>query len=301
MSDRLTGIEVFVRAVKLGGLSAAGRAMGISPTMASRHLNALETRLGTMLVKRSTRRLALTDAGVDYLERAERFLAEIEEADAAAAAQSRNIEGQLRISVPATFGVMHIAPLVPAFCRQYPKVSVELGLSDSFVDLVEERWDVAIRIGRLRDSSLVARKLASLRMSVCASPAYLDTRGTPETLADLASHDCLIDLLHSAAEHPVWRFGANGSHKINVHGSLKANNGEALLKAAIAGQGLIYGPRFVAAEAVAEKRLVEIDLRADLLDIGGVYAVTHPTRRPTAKTRAWIDYLYGARSCFSNL
>ena len=130
MADRLTGLEVFVRAMKLGGLSAAARAMGMSPTMAVRHLDALEARLGTTLVNRTTRRLALTDAGIAYLERAERVLAEIAEADADASAQSRAVEGLLRVSAPATFGVMHVARLAAEFHRLHPGVTLELGLDD---------------------------------------------------------------------------------------------------------------------------------------------------------------------------
>lgn len=291
MADRLTGIEVFVRAIRLGGLSAAGRAMGMSPTMAARHLSALEARLGTALVHRTTRRLALTDAGADYLDRAERILADLSDAEAGATAQAKAIEGLLRVSAPATFGVMHVAPLVAEFHALHPRVTVELGLNDRYVDLLEERWDAAIRIGRLADSSLIARRLAPMRLSICAAPAYLARRGMPRVLDDLGHHDCLGYTLASLTGTSNWGFGEDGSIHVPVRGSLHANNGEALVRAAIAGQGLVYGPHFIAAPFLATGELVEVTLAADYMSLGAVYVVTHPTRRPSAKTRAWIDFL----------
>ena len=291
MADRLTGMEVFVRAIRLGGLSAAGRAMGMSPTMAARHLDALEARLGTTLVNRTTRRLALTDAGSAYLDRAERVLAEIAEADADASAQSLAIEGLLRVSAPATFGVMHIAALAADFHRLHPGVTIELGLDDRFVDLLEERWDMAIRIGRLSDSSLIARRLAPVRLAVCASPGYLAERGTPATLADLKGHECLGYTLVTLTGTAVWGFGRNGEEQIPIRGSLHANNGEALVRAAAAGQGLVYGPRFIAADAIRSGELVEIDLSAEYMDMGAVHAVTHSRRRLSARVRSWLNFL----------
>lgn len=289
--DRLTGMEVFVRAVRLGGLSAAGRAMGLSPTMAGRHLDALEARLGTTLVNRTTRRLALTDAGATYLDRAERVLSEIAEADAEASAQSRAIEGLLRVSAPATFGVMHVAALVAEFHRLHPGVTIELGLDDRHVDLLEERWDMAIRIGRLSDSTLVARRLAPVRLAICAAPGYLAARGTPATLADLAGHDCLGYTLVTLTGPTIWGFGRDGERPVPVRGSLHANNGEALVRAAVAGQGLVYGPRFIAADAIRRGDLVEVELDADYMDLGAVHAVTHARRRLPARARAWLDFL----------
>lgn len=291
MADRLTGMEVFVRAIRLGGLSAAARAMGMSPTMAARHLDALEARLGTTLVNRTTRRLALTDAGTAYLERAERVLAEIAEAEADASAQAVTVEGLLRVSSPATFGVMHVAGLAAEFHRLHPAVTIELGLDDRYVDLLEERWDMAIRIGRLADSSLVARRLAAVRLVICAAPRYLAERGTPRTLADLSDHDCLGYTLGALTGAAVWGFGRDGARQVPVRGSLHANNGEALVRAAVAGQGLVYGPRFIAAEALRRGDLVEVALDAEYMDLGGVHSVTHLRRRLPARVRAWIDFL----------
>ncbi|WP_343527729.1 LysR family transcriptional regulator [Sphingomonas sp.] len=291
MADRLTGLEVFVRAIRLGSLSAAGRAMHMSSAMAARHLEALEARLGTTLVHRTTRRLSLTEAGEQFLDRAERLLAELAEAEAEASARTILAEGLVRVSVPAVFGTMHLAPLLPGFAERYPGVTIEMGFNDRVVDLLEERWDMAIRIGRLPDSGLVARKLADARLSLCAAPAYLHRRGTPSSVADLRDHDCLGYTLAVDGPATRWRFGKEGSIRIPVRGSLVADNGHALMTAAIGGQGIVYGPRFIVASALAEGHLVEIMLDEPLADMGAIHIVTHPTRRPTAKVRALIDYV----------
>ncbi|OJT97628.1 MAG: LysR family transcriptional regulator [Alphaproteobacteria bacterium 65-7] len=291
MADRLTGIEIFVRAVTLGSLSAAARDIGMSPAMAAKHLNALETRLGVTLVNRTTRRLSLTEAGEIYLDKAEAILADLREAEAEVSARTRKVEGLLRVSAPAAFGALHLGEIIAAFHRQYPAVTVEVGLSDRYVDLLEERWDTAIRIGKLADSGLVARKLADVRLNICASPAYLAARGTPRTLSDLTGHDCLGYTLSPLTGASHWGFGIDGRIRQPVRGSLHANNGEILVQAALAGAGLVYGPRFLTANAVADGRLVEVTFDMPLMEMGAIHAITHATRRPAAKTRAWIDFL----------
>ncbi|MGQ5702323.1 LysR family transcriptional regulator [Sandaracinobacteroides sp. A072] len=291
MSDRLTAIEVFVRASRLGSLSAAARAMGMSPAMAARHLNALEARLGVTLAHRSTRRLSLTEAGADYLDRAERILAELGEVEAEIAARTVAVEGLLRISAPAAFGTRHLAALVAKFARQYPAVTIELGLNDRYVDLLEEGWDMAIRIGHLADSSLIARRLAPVRLSLCAAPSWLATHGLPRTLHDLQTCDCLGYTLspHTGVSH--WSFGRDGRIRVAVRTVLRVNSGELLVQAAIAGQGLVYAPRFLTAEALSDGRLMAITLDQPMMDLGAIHAITHPSRRPAAKTRAWVDFL----------
>ncbi len=291
MADRLTGMDVFVRAIRLGGISAAARDLHMSPAMAAKHLDALEARLGTTLVQRSTRRLSLTEAGTDYLEKAERILMEIGEAEAEASSRSITARGLLRVSAPATFGVLHLASLVPTFSARHPEVTIELGFNDRYVDLLEERWDVAVRIGRLADSALVARKLVAMRVVLCAAPSYLARRGTPTRLADLGDHDCLGHTNASLAGTTSWAFGKDGTIKVPISGSMCSDNGEALVRAAIAGQGLVYGPRFIAAEALRAGQLSELELDEPPMMLGAAYAITHPTRRPAAKTRAWIDFL----------
>lgn len=291
MADRLTGIEVFTRAVALGSLSSAARDMGMSPAMAAKHLNALEARLGVTLVNRTTRRLSLTEAGETYLDKAESILADLREAEAEISARTQAVEGLLRVSAPAAFGVLHLGEIITAFHQLHPAVTVEIGLNDRYVDLMEERWDMAVRIGRLTDSSLVARKLADVRLNICASPAYLAARGTPRTPSDLAEHDCLGYTLSPLTGVSHWGFGADGSIRQQVRGSLRANNGEVLVQAAVAGQGLVYGPQFLTFREVADGRLVEVTLDAPLMKMGAIHAVTHATRRPAAKTQAWTDFL----------
>lgn len=290
MADRLTGVEVFVTAMRLGGLSAAARKLQMSPAMAAKHLNALEARLGTALVNRTTRRLSFTGAGAAYFERAERLIADFHEAEAEATAQGAVVGGRLRVSVPASFAVLHLGPLVAAFNRRHPGITMELGLSDRQVDLIAEGWDCAIRIGRLVDSSLVARKLADVHFILCAAPDYLARHGTPRCVTDLADHDCL-DFTLSSSSPRIWRFGKDGSVRQPINGTLHADNGDVLVEAAAAGLGLVYGPRFIAARALHEGRLVEVPLDHAPSPLGAIYAMTHPSRRPAARTRAWIEYL----------
>ncbi len=291
MADRLTGIEVFVKAIRLGSLSAAARAMGMSSSMAVRHLETLEARLATTLVRRTTRRLSLTEAGTVFLDRAERLLSELGEAEAEASAGAAAAAGLLRVAAPTVFATMHLAPLLPEFATRYPAIRIELGLNDRMVDLMEDRWDMAIRIGHLEDSSLVARRLAGLRLVLCAAPAYLARKGVPARVSDLSGHDCLGYTLSSRTSPTSWCFGSDGAMAISVHGSLAADNGHVLMTSALGGQGIYYGPRFIVAQALCDGLLEELHLDAPLADMGALYAVTHPTRRPAAKMRAWIDFL----------
>lgn len=291
MADRLTGIEVFVRAIRRGSLSAAAREMNMSGAMAAKHLVQLEERLGATLVHRTTRRLSLTEAGAQFLERAERIIADLSEAESEVSAHSVSIEGLLRVSAPVSFGVLHLAGLIAEFHERHPKVTIELGLNDRFVDLLEERWDVAIRIGRLADSTLVARKLVPEVFTLCAAPAYLAARGTPAKVDDLSNHQCLGYTLAPLVGVREWAFGANGAIRVPISGPFNANNGEALMRAACAGAGIVYAPRFMTAQGIADGRLVEIALDVPLLNLGAIYAVTHAARRPAARTRAWIDFL----------
>jgi len=291
MLDRLTGIRVFVEAAGQGSLSAAGRALGMSPAMATKHMDALETRLGVKLLHRTTRRLSLTDAGADYLAACRQILAELDEVEADVSARRTEATGRLRMNVPLSFGVRFIAPLLPEFARRYPQVTVELGLSDAQHDLIEERWDLAIRIGTLADSSFKTRRLGDCPMFICAAPDYLDRHGTPRRVAELARHNCLGYTLSPSQGRGIWPFGADGAVQVPVTGNLVANNGDALLAAAVGGQGLIYQPEFIVREALDEGRLVALELDQPPLDPGGLHVLYHPDRRLPAKVRAMIDYL----------
>lgn len=289
--DRLTSMQVFVRAVAAGSLSAAARQLGMSPAVATKHVDALEAHLGVKLLHRTTRRLSLTEAGSEYLDACQRLLPEIEEAEAAAASQRIEVKGLLRISMPLSFGSRYIAPFLPAFSRRHPALRIELGLNDSVVDLLDGGWDMAVRIGRLNDSPLRARKLGDCSELVCAAPSYLDRRGIPRRVAELSQHNCLGYTLSSWAGGREWVFGADGKVRVPISGDLAANNGDALLAAAIAGQGLIYQPLFIVADALARGDLIALPLDHPAHMLGGIHAVYPPDRRPPAKVRAMLDYL----------
>ncbi len=289
--DRVTSMRVFARAAEAGSLSAAARHIGMSPAMATKHVNALEARLGVKLFHRSTRRLALTEAGASYLEACHRILADIDEAEAAAASQRVIASGLLRMNVPLSFGSRYVAPLLPEFSARYPQVTVELGLSDVTLDLVAGGWDLAIRIGRLADSAMQARRLGDSAMMVCASPHYLDQRGVPRRVAELAQHNCLSYTLSGMQSSKKWLFGKDGDVQVSVNGNLLANNGDALLAAAVQGQGIIYQPHFIVGTALARGELVELKLDTPSVELGGIHVLYPPDRRPPAKVRVMIDYL----------
>ena len=291
MVDRITSMRVFVRATSAGSLSAAARHQGMSPAMATKHVDALEAHLGVKLFHRSTRRLTLTEAGNRYLEACQRILADLDEAEAGIASQRIEASGLLRLNAPLTFGIHYIAPLLYEFSRRHPAVKVELGLSDSQVDLIDGGWDMAVRIGRLNDSPLQARKLGDVPLVLCAAPTYLDARGVPRRVAELAQHNCLTYSLSTTSNAHEWPFGRNGDVRIRVDGDLLANNGEALLAAAVQGQGLIYQPLFIVVEAVRRGDLVVLELDQPMLTIDGIYILYPPDRRPPAKVRAMIDFL----------
>jgi len=291
MLDRLTGMQVFASVAVLGSLSAAARSLGMSQTMATKHVAALEARLGVKLLHRSTRRLTLTEAGGTYLDAVERILGEVNDADAEAAAGAVEVRGTLRLNASVSFGVREIAPLIPEFLRNHPGMTIDLGLNDRRVDLIEEGWDIAVRIGNMEDSSLIARKLAPCRTIVCASPAYLEEKGTPQTLAELAVHNCLGYTLSRSVGAGRWQFGGEKKISVPVSGSLNANNGDALVAAAIAGQGIICQPTFLVAREIAAGSLVPIRLDHNPAPLDGIFAVYPPDRRPPPKVRTFIDFL----------
>lgn len=294
MLDRITSMRVFVRAASVGSLSGASRQLDISPAMATKHVDALERRLGVKLFHRSTRRLSLTEAGSDYLEACQRILPDIDEAEASVASQRIEATGLLRMNVPLSFGVGFIAPLMSQFSQRHPAVRVELGLTDSHVDLLDDGWDLAVRIGKLEDSPLQARRLADCPLQVCAAPSYLDARGIPRRVAELAQHNCLGYSLSSRVGAKRWAFGHAGDISVAISGDLVANNGTALLAAAIGGQGVIYQPQFIVAHALRSGALVALELDHPCVTLGGIYAVYPPDRRPPAKVRAMIDFLVQA-------
>lgn len=296
MLDRFTGMQVFIHAASHASLSAAARALGMSAAMATKHVDALEARLGVKLLHRTTRRLTLTDAGTDYLVASRRILQEMEEAESEVAARRVDAAGRLRINLPLSFGTRFIAPLLPEFSRRYPQVEVELGLSDAQQDLIQGGWDMAIRIGHLADSALKARRLADCPLRICAAPGYLARHGTPRRVTELSAHNCLSYTLSPMQGRGTWTFGHAAEIQVPVQGNLRANNGDALLAAAVGGQGVIYQPHFIVADALASGALVSLELDQPVLDLGGVHVLFPPDLRVPAKVRAMIDYLVEAFS-----
>jgi len=290
MLDRVTSMQVFVRVASLGSFSAAARALRLSQTMVTKHIAALEDRLGIKLLHRSTRKLVLTEGGRNYLAACERILAEIEEAEASASLDRIEPRGTLRLNVPLTFGFRQIVPALAEFSRLHPSVTVDLGLADRYVDLIEEGWDLAIRIGRLKDSSLVVRRLAPCRTVVCAAPSYLDRHGAPQALEDLGRHNCLGYTLSSTVSADRWVFGADGEIVVPVTGNLRANNGDALLAAALAGQGLIYQPTFLVGDSLRDGSLVRVLPDCPTYELS-VHAVLPSGRQAPAKVRTVVEFL----------
>jgi len=288
--DRLSGMEVFRQVAEDGGFSAAGRSLGLSKSVVSKQVQALEQHLGVRLLNRTTRRLSLTEAGHRYLGRCVAILDELEDAERAVTELTANPRGVLRINVPVSFGLLHLSPLMPEFLRRHPDLEVEVTLNDRFVDLVDEGYDAAVRVTRLEDSTLIARRLAPCSSWLCAAPDYLARRGTPDRPEALARHNCLVYAYGRQTKE--WRLtGPDGrEHRVAIHGNLRANNGELLLEAAEQGEGIVLMPDFIAHRAVRDGRLQRILTGYRTPQIN-VYAVYPYTRHVSAKVRVFVDYL----------
>jgi len=288
MADALQEITIFARVVSTGSLSAAARDLGLSPALVSRRLSGLEARLGVRLINRTTRSLHMTDEGAAYYETCTRVLAEIEEADAAVSAGRAEPRGILRVSLPASFGSQHVAPLVPQFTARYPDVQLALSLSERNVNVVEEGFDLAIRIADLADSSLAARKLAPNRRVVCASPAYLQRHGAPRTPDDLAQHNCL------ATDFTMnWDYrdpdGTPGS--VRVTGRYACDNWSVLREWALAGLGIALKSTWDVRRHLEDGSLVSLLPGYTFATDVAIYAVYPHRRHLPAKTRAFIEFL----------
>jgi DNA-binding transcriptional LysR family regulator len=289
MADSIQEMAVFARVVGAGSLSAAARELGLSPALVSRRLAGLEARLGVRLINRTTRSLHLTDDGATYYEACQRVLADIEEADSTVSAGRVEPRGALRVALPASFGHQHVAPLVPRFAERYPQVQLALSLSDRNVNIIEEGFDVAVRIAHLEDSSLTARKLAPNRRVVCASPAYIARHGAPRTPEELLRHNCLTtnDFFMN------WEYkGPDGkSGVVRVTGRYACDNWEVLREWALAGLGVALKSTWDVHRLLAEGALVEVCPGYTFHSDVAIYAV-YPSRRfLPAKTRVFIEFL----------
>ena len=287
--DRLDAMEMFVRIVETGSFSAVARQLGTTQPTVSKQLTALEKRVGARLLQRSTRKLSLTESGQAYYDRCKRIVDEVREAEGTLAKMQTALVGALHVNSSIAFGEMFVAPLILQFQRQYTELNVELTLNDRFIDLVEEGVDVALRIGRLTDSSLVARRVGSSRRIAVATPEYLRKRGTPTHPRDLADHNCLLYSYLSTGNE--WSFqGPEGEIHVRVSGSFKSNNGHALQQAVSAGVGIAMGPDWLMHEKLARGEIQAIlpEYAPKPLDINVVYP---SNRMLSAKVRTFIEYL----------
>ncbi|MGE0714870.1 MAG: LysR family transcriptional regulator [Alphaproteobacteria bacterium] len=288
--DRLQSMEAFVKVVEAGSFAAAADGLGLSRAMVSKHVGALEDRLGARLLQRTTRRLNLTEAGRAYFERAREVLAQIAEAEDLTAALQTAPRGTLRLNCSTGFGVRHLSPALAIFQAQYPDLRVDLTLSDRIVDLVEDGFDLVIRIGILQDSALIARRLAPARLVLCAAPAYIAARGEPAHPDDLRRHNWL-SYAYSSVGDDVHLTGPDGTKMVvPATGNFVSNNGDALRAAAIAGQGIVLLPTFAIGADLAEGslRVVLPDWKMPELTIHAVYPVN---RHLAAKVRLFVDFL----------
>ncbi|MEM8796883.1 MAG: LysR substrate-binding domain-containing protein [Pseudomonadota bacterium] len=289
-------MSAFIAVVEHGGFAPAARRMGVATSSVTRQVNALEEHLGSLLVNRSTRNITLTDAGTRYLEDARRILGELEEADRGISEAEGPLSGNLRVSLPIAFARLHIAPAIPVFLRKYPDVELMLLTTDSMVNLVEERIDVAIRLAALESSALIAKKLAPHRRVLCASPSYLEEHGIPDNPQALTAHNCLTFDYETGS--PVWTFKrGRETETIRVRGSLKATSSEVLREAALGGTGIILMPTWLVGPDVTAGRLVEVvtDWEANPVQgQGSISAVYLPNRRGAKKVRAFVEHLADA-------
>ncbi|WP_134498978.1 LysR family transcriptional regulator [Microvirga pakistanensis] len=292
MDNRAGEMEVFVQAAGLGSFSAASRKLGLSPSAVSKAITRIEQRLGTRLVVRSTRALQLTPEGETYLERAQRILGEIDETEriVAGGAQAEP-RGKLRVSASVGFGVRYVVPLVPDFLRRYPQVELDLSLTDGVIDLLEERADVAIRSGALRDSSLKARKILESRRVIVASPGYLATHGTPQAPDDLDQHNCLTFNFRSVNAWPFRDPQSRTVYTKEVFGNLQANNGPTVRRLCLEGLGLARVGQFHVQPDIDAGRLVPVLEPFNAEDIELIHAVFVGHEHLATRIRAFIDFL----------
>jgi DNA-binding transcriptional LysR family regulator len=287
--DQFKQISTFVDVAAKGSLSAAARAEGIAPAMIGRRLDALEERLGVKLLQRTTRRIALTNEGLAFLEDCQRILTELENAESAVSERSARASGHLLISAPAGFGRQHVAPLLPSFLSEHRDVTVTLNLNDRVVDLIGEGIDVAIRIADLSDSNLIGVKLADNKRVVVASPAYIKRHGAPRSLDDLAKHNCLA--ISSEGSQRGWTFRQNGRNvTLKAAGNMVCNDGAVLHDWALAGKGLAWRSMWEVGTAIESGELVTV-LDGFAAPGNDIYAVFAQRRHLPLRIRAFVDFL----------
>lgn len=288
--DSISGMITFARVVEANSFSEAARRLGISKSAVSKQIARLEDHLGARLLNRTTRRISPTEVGAAFYERCARIIAEVEEAELAVTRLQEEPRGVLRINAPMSFGILHLAPAISVFLKRYPDMDIDLTLNDRFVDLIDEGYDLAIRIGTMADSSLIARKLAPSRLVLCAAPAYLRRQGMPSEPRDLAGHDCLVYSLATGGD--LWKFTdtEGNPHPVRVTARLRVNNGDVMRDIAASGLGLTVLPSFIAAKDLEKGTLVPV-LTDYSLPETAVSAVYPQNRHLSTKIRVFVDFL----------
>jgi DNA-binding transcriptional LysR family regulator len=288
--DRLAGIQVFAQVVESGGFSKAAAKLKLSTSAASRLVAELETHLETRLLNRTTRKVSLTESGRAFYERAVQLLADLAEAEQEASRAAVTPRGTIKLTTSVNFGVRHVAPAIAAFLALHREVAFDVSLSDRIVDLVEEGFDLGIRIGGPGAQNLVARRLGKTRLVPCASPAYLEARGSPRVPEDLAAHDCFTYEYGQPAS--LWRFRdpAGKDRVVRVAGRLHSNNGDLNAEAAARGAGIAFEPAFIVGPDLRAGRLVPLLQDFEPTPVP-IYAVYPSRKHLSAKVRAFVDFL----------
>ena len=288
--NKFDELQTFTKVVETGSISKTAERMAVAKSAVSRRLSELEQRLGVQLFHRTTRQMNLTDSGRSFYERAIQILSDLEEAELAVSQQHAALTGQLKIAAPLTFGLTHLAPAIIEFNNLHPGIMFDVDFNDRQIDILEEGFDLAIRIARLSDSSLIARKIAPIQQTICASPGYLEKHGTPQSPDDLGTHKCLV--YSNIATPNLWSFtdsrGKTISVKVPV--TLRANNGDFLREAAEADQGIVMTPNFIIYKSLQSSKLLPV-LSDYKLPSVNAYAVYPQTRHLSFRVRAFIDFL----------
>jgi DNA-binding transcriptional LysR family regulator len=290
--DLFSSMRMYVAVVDGGSFASAADKLDISRAMVSKQIQKLEEHLGTRLLNRTTRRLSLTETGREFYERSTQIMTDVEEAEQVAGQMNRTPQGVLRVTIPLSYGQHRLATIIGDYTQAYPKVQLDISLSDRKVDLIEDGFDLAVRIGTMPQSDLIARKIGGVRSIVCASPAYIARHGAPQAPAELSSHACLgYTLTGSGAD---WRFDTpDGPLAVPISGPIRADNGDIIRLAALSGAGILFQPHFIVGDDLAAGRLVQLLPEWQSAELG-VYAVYPSRKHLSAKVRTFVDFLAAA-------
>jgi DNA-binding transcriptional LysR family regulator len=288
--DRFENMRTFIRVVETGSISGAADRLDVAKSAVSRRLKELEEHLGVELFHRTTRRMNLTDTGRAFYHQSVRILEDVLEAELATSQAHGTLKGSLKIALPSTFGLMHMGPAINEFLKEHPRIEFDLDFNDREVDLIQEGFDLAIRIANLPDSSLIARRLAPIQNVICASPSYIEEMGRPRTPDELKDHRCLVYSLLSDYEYWHLMDSSGKETRTKIHPYLKASTGEYLKEAAVAGMGVILVPSFIAYKEIESGALVPIleEYKPPRID---AYAIYPQTRHLSQRVRAFVDFL----------